>query len=459
MIKRSIMSIIQMLKADYIEKKDMSKMVNGICIDSRKAKHANLYVPIVGEHFDGHDFIKQAIEKGAIASLWQKNHPLPDVDIPLIIVEDIIFALGNLAKQYREQLVNLKIVGITGSNGKTSTKDMLASICKQAYKTKATKGNYNTEIGVPYTILDFDEDTEVGIVEMGMENLQEISYLTKLATPDVAVITSIGTAHLENLGSVENIVKAKLEIVEGLSNKGVFIYNGDQEMLHTGVIKATIPGSIRILSFGEKQSNDVVLTNYQPTQMGSEFHANKEYYKLDMLGKHQAMNALAAITCAKTLEISYEDIYEGLSLIEKTGLRNEIVNIDHMTIINDSYKSNPQSLQAAIDILVNREASYKIVVLGDMLDLGENSIYLHYEIGKRLSGEKIQEVLTIGNIAHFINQGLWCKQNDIISRHFDDIDVLITYLKPWIHKECTVLIKGSHALHLERIVEALQKEV
>ena len=256
MILRSIETIIQMLDADYIEYKDMERMVSGVCIDSRKVTLGNLYIPIIGERFDGHDFAQQAVEQGAVAVLWQKDHPNPPKDVVVIFVEDTTKALQKLAKKYRESL-DLVMIGITGSNGKTSTKDILGSLLKRKYVTQKTKGNMNNEIGVPLTILGLSDATQVAIVEMGMENRYEIDALTKITQPDIAIITNVGEAHLENLGSIENIAKAKAEIVHGLKENGVLLFNGEQDVLKKALWNEDFPYGVRINSFGHDERSDL----------------------------------------------------------------------------------------------------------------------------------------------------------------------------------------------------------
>lgn len=210
MIMRSVDSIIRMLDADYIENENIDKQIMGVSIDSRKVVQGNLYIPIRGDKFNGHAFAAQAIENGAAAMLWERKEPNPPKEVTVILVENTLIALQVLAAVYRRQL-HLKIVGITGSNGKTSTKDILAAMLATKYATQKTLGNFNNEIGVPLTLLSLSEHTEMAVVEMGMENLDELDFLSKLVKPDIAIITNIGTAHLENLGSMENIAKAKVD--------------------------------------------------------------------------------------------------------------------------------------------------------------------------------------------------------------------------------------------------------
>lgn len=458
MIIRSIDAIIRMLDADYIENADIEEKIQGVCIDSRKVVEGNLYIPIHGANNNGHQYARQAIEHGAKAVLWERHEKNPPEDVVVILVDDTTKALQELSKAYRNQL-HMKVVGITGSNGKTSTKDILASVLSKHYTTQKTLGNFNNEIGVPLTLLNLSENVEVAVVEMGMENLKELSFLTNMVRPDIAIISNVGTAHLENLGSMENIARAKLEIVEGLKEHGLFIYNGDQKLLNDAVIEAQIPGYIRIRTFGLEASNDVVIKDIAQHMNGLEFCVGDERYHLDMIGKHQAMNATAAYIAAKALGLSSEEIQEGFSSIEKTGLRNELVEIENCLILNDSYKSNPQSALAALDTMEEFDIAYKIAVLGDMLELGETSDMIHYTLGKDLKNYTLQEVLTIGDMARYITQGaLNNVSGDVTVRHFQNKEDLFAYLQPYTKKECMILVKGSRGMKLDEIVDQLVKE-
>lgn len=456
MMIRSIDAIIRMLDADYIENADIEEKVYGVCIDSRKVVEGNLYIPIHGVNNNGHDYVRQAIDNGAKAVLWERNEPNPPQDVVVILVEDTTAALQKLAESYRHQL-DMKVIGITGSNGKTSTKDILAGILSQHYVTQKTMGNFNNEIGVPLTLLSLSENVEAAVVEMGMENLGELSFLTNMVKPDIAIITNVGCAHLENLGSMENIAKAKVEIVEGLNDHGLFIYNGDQKLLDDAVKAKMIPGTIRIKTFGKEQPCDGFVDHIRQDETGVSFSLNTEHvYHLDMIGKHNACNAAAAILAAKALGLSDEEIQRGLHSIEKTGLRNELVRIKQALILNDSYKSNPNSALAAMDTMEEFDYDYKIAVLGDMLELGDTSDMIHYTLGKDLVAYQVNEVLTIGEMARYIAQGA----RDHTQAHvqqFETKEELLAYLLPYLDKNCMILVKGSRGMKLDEVVEELTK--
>lgn len=459
MILRSVDSIITMLDADYIENDDIHKRVLGVCIDSRKVVEGNLYIPIKGVNNNGHTYVKEAIANGAVAVLWNKDELFPPEDVTVILVDDTTASLQKLAHVYRNQL-SMKVIGITGSNGKTSTKDILAAMLSQRYVTQKTLGNFNNEIGVPLTLLSMSENTQIAVVEMGMENLEELDFLTHLVQPDIAIITNVGTAHLENLGSMENIAKAKLEITHGLKKNGLFIYYGDQELLKQAVTLEEIPGHIRIKTFGEQEENDMVLSEVKQSFEGISFSVNHEntMFQMDMLGKHQAINAMAALLAARELNLSNLDIQFGLRNIEKTGMRNELMHVQDCLILNDSYKSNPQSSIAAMQTLALFETPYKIAILADMLDLGEETQMIHYQLGKEVGAFDIQEVLTTGELGAFITQGALqtCKKETHV-QHFPDKEHLIQYILPYRKKHCIILVKGSRGMKMDEVVDALHK--
>lgn len=457
MIIRSVEGIIQMLDADYMEHEDIHKRIRGVCIDSRKVVEGNLYIPIKGARNNGHNYVKQAIEQGAAAVLWNKSEPNPPSEVTVILVDDTTAALQQLAYGYRNQL-RLKVIGITGSNGKTSTKDILAGMLSSRYITQKTLGNYNNEIGVPLTLLSLSENTQVAVVEMGMENLEELDFLSRMVRPDIALITNVGTAHLENLGSMENIAKAKVEITHGLKPHGLLIYNGDQPLLKEAVTLAAISGDKQIKTFGEAETNDMRLTYVKQGAKGISFSVNEEetIFSVPLLGKHQAVNAMGALLCARALELSDIEIQSGMARMEKTGMRNELIQAKRSYILNDSYKSNPQSCIAALDTLALFDSPYKIAVLADMLDLGAESDRIHFQLGKHLAHYRLNEILTYGEMSAYITQGALQEcASDVFIRHFNDKDELIAYLMPYRGKDCMMLIKGSRGLQMDEVVDAL----
>jgi UDP-N-acetylmuramoyl-tripeptide--D-alanyl-D-alanine ligase len=457
MIKITIKEVIEILNADYSG--NIDKLICGVSIDSRKVSEHNLFVPIKGLTTNGHSYVASAKEKGAVATLWNKDEPNPPTDIAVIFVDDTVIGLQKLAEAYRNKL-KIKIVGITGSNGKTSTKDITAGILSQKYITQKTLGNYNTEIGVPYTLLSLDEDCEVAVIEMGMERAGEIDFLTRLVKPNIGIITSVGLVHIDNFDSIEDIARVKLEIVNGIQDDGLFIYYGDDELIQNTVDNTEIKSTIKKKTFGENIKNSLFLKGFKEDINGITFRISDvecSELHIEMLGKHQALNALAAILAAKELGMTYEEIEAGLHKIEKTGLRNEIIKIKKCTILNDCYKSNPVSVKAALDIFELFESPKKIVVLGDMLGYREMSDEVHYNVGRDLSTHKIDELVTIGGMAKHIARG--ARENTEIKNivEFDTKEQATEYISKYLDTNSAILIKGSRFLKLEEITNKLRE--
>lgn len=456
MINKSLSVIADMINSSVKNSSFNDILISGVCIDSRKVQKGNLFVPIKGLNANGHNYINSAIDNGCAATLWNRNEPNPPTNIGVILVEDTVESLQKLAIAYRNAL-NIDVVGITGSNGKTSTKDIIAGIFSVKYKTQKTMGNYNNELGVPLTILSLDEDCEVAIVEMGLEKKGDLLFLKDMVKPNIGILTNVGTAHLENFNCVEEIANAKLEIVDCIEDNGLFIYNGDDELIKDEIKKISINNTLTIKKFGQNEDNDLYYSIIDQDENGITFETYgevKDSFGMNMLGKHQALNALAAILAAKRFDLTNTDIKNGLSKIEKTGLRNEIVKIKSCTILNDSYKSNPQSTLAALDTFEGLSSPKKIVVLGDMLGLGENEAKLHYEIGTKLSNYKVDQLVTYGQLAKNIAEGASNVIQNI--KMFDDKELMTEYLSKYLDEECTILIKASRSLALDEVVDKLR---
>ena len=454
MIKRTLKEIQEMVNGTGLNEKYESLVVEGVTINSREIEKGNLFIPIIGERVDGHTFVEGAIKSGAVATFWQKDHTDIPNDIPVILVDDTEKALQKLATAYRNQL-NFKIIGITGSNGKTSTKDILASILATTFKVHKTQGNFNSEFGMPLTILRAEEDTEVAVLEMGMRGIGQIALLSNIARPDAAIITNIGEAHIEELGSRENISKAKMEIVAGLKDDGIFVYHGDEPLLIDKVEQLNAP--YRLETFGDSTNNDYYPTSMKIENNGMVFtipQVDFEFY-LPVLGKHNVMNTLATIAVAHDLGVSYENIKKGLAALEMTKMRMELITAANgLTMINDAYNSSPTSVRATLDLL-NSLTGYnkKIVVLADMLELGEDEVSYHEEIGTYIDENEVDYVLTFGPLAKHIALKTKVKN----AQSFDDKQALVEKIKEISTDKDIALIKGSRGMRLEDVIEALKK--
>jgi UDP-N-acetylmuramoyl-tripeptide--D-alanyl-D-alanine ligase len=458
-IKRTLQEIQQMASGFGIQEPFLQHMITGVSIDSRTVGAENLFIPIKGEKFNGHQFVKDAFDKGAVASFWQEDEPNPPSDVPLIFVKDTLEALQTLARNYRQQL-DVKVVGITGSNGKTTTKDLVAAVLSTAYRVHKTEGNLNNQIGLPLMILRMKEDTEIAVLEMGMSERGQIERLSDIANPDLAVITNIGEAHLQDLGSREAIAEAKFEIIKGLKENGVFIYNGDEPLLNNLVKNAS--KKLLSVTFGQNDSLNFYPLNIRQEDEKTIFTMNKApdiEFSIPVLGKHNVYNALAAIAVGFSFNIEWEKIQIGLRQAAMTNMRTEMVKTKTgLTIINDAYNASPTSVKAAIQLLNDLKGfKRKIVVLGDMLELGEREIEFHQEVGRYLDPEKIHFVFTYGRLGAEIAKA--AKETFAPERvkAFEDKSELINKLTPLLTPEDIVLVKASRGMKLEEVVHALQQ--
>lgn len=461
MIRRTLGQIAGMIRHSSLDAGHEVLQVTGVSTDTRSIGPGSLFIPLIGPRFNGHDYVREAIERGAAASLWNRGEADPPEDVPLLYVEDTLAALQELAAVYRRQL-RVKVVGITGSNGKTSTKDMLASLLGTTYITWKTQGNLNNHIGVPLTLLQLEEDTEMAVVEMGMSALGEIESLSRLAQPDVAIITSVSEVHLGDLRSRDKIAQAKAEILQGLKPGGLFVYNADNPRL-TGLLEEHALSGFRSTSFGEASHHPWHLTSCSETIDGTSFTLSDPWcprLHLTMLGRHQAVNALGAIAVARYFGIPYDRIQAGLRQVEATGMRQERITIGRLTVLNDAYKSNPTSLRAALQTLYALgQGRRTAAVLGEMAELGEEAAELHREIGRELDAGRIELLLTLGPMAALIAQEAESRFPPGSVVHCRHPEEAVARLASLTEADVLVLVKGSRSLRMERIVEALQQEV
>lgn len=459
-INKTVEQICEMIANAKFDHKYYGHVVAGVSINTREIEPGNLFVPLKGEKRDGHEFVRDAFKKGAGALFWQKDVPNPPQDVPIIFVDDTLEALQQLASRYLEQLP-AKVAAVTGSNGKTTTKDILAQLLSVKYKVQKTQGNHNNHIGLPLTILSLEEDTEIAVLEMGMSNFGEIDFLTKLAKPDAALITNIGDAHLQDLGSREGIAKAKLEIINGLKEDGLFVYPGDEPLIKEQL--ASISKTLRTKTFGKGSDNDFYAKQIEFRGTGTAFKTNVTdlTFHLPVLGEYNVMNAMAAMIVANEFGIPFEEMNNAFAQIKLTEMRMEIKRgINGSQILNDAYNASPTSVKAVIDLVSTLSGfSKKIVVLGDMLELGPKENEFHFEIGKYINPDKIQYVFTYGKLASFIAEGARenFEQERVFS--FEDKKELIQELKKYLDKDSFVVVKASRGMKLEEVVEAIKEEI
>ncbi|MDF2844112.1 MAG: hypothetical protein K0R00_2538 [Herbinix sp.] len=427
--------------------------ITGAVIDSRLVKDNYLFIATCGERVDGHDFIDTAYEKGALAVLCEKPPVTPTR--PYILVPNSLQALKDLATFYRQQL-SIKVVGITGSVGKTSTKEFISSVLAQKYSVLKTEGNFNNEIGLPLTILKIQDFHEIAVLEMGISDFGEMHRLSEIAKPDICVITNIGQCHLENLGSREGILKAKSEIFDFMAEEGYICINGDDDLLATlQEVKGHKP-----LRFGMGTDNDVTATDIiSHGLLGSScsIHVAKQSFsaEIPLPGEHMVLNSLAATAVGRILELSVEQIAAGIATVKALGGRSNIIKEDKWVIIDDCYNANPVSMKAAIDLLCKADTR-KVAILGDMFELGSSENDLHSNVGTYASQSDLDVLVCVGLLSkHMFDAAITNK--DIICYYYETRDSLLAAIPSILKQNDTILVKASHGMGFDHIVKALQQ--
>ena len=446
---------------------DSTREVMGVELDSRKLMEGYLFIATRGERVDGHSFISQAFEKGCLGVVCEK---LPEnIAGPCILVEDSFKALQDIAAYYRQQ-VSVKVVGITGSVGKTSTKEVIAGVLSEKYEVLKTEGNFNNEIGLPLTVLKIREEHEVAVLEMGINHFGEMHRLSRIAKPDVCVITNIGQCHLEFLIDRDGVLRAKSEIFDFMNPDGVVCLNGNDDKLIT---VEEVYGKKPVF-FGTGEKCDIIAKTVENLGLeGSkalveekvevkgrlnnkasdcaERSAASYEIRINIPGEHMVLNALAAIAVGRTLGLSTKQLTDGIAKTASVGGRSNIIRDDKLTVIDDCYNANPVSMKAAIELL-EKANTRKVALLGDMYELGENEKQLHFEVGSFLAGKKIDEAIFVGKLAEEIYKA--AVGSSIKCTWFATKKELIENIHQLIECNDTVLIKASHGMGFSELVES-----
>ena len=419
--------------------------------DTRKIEQGQLFIALQGVR-DGHDFIPMALEKGAAAVLCTHC----DGDYPAIVVEDTRIALGDIARHERRR-IGMKVVGVTGSVGKSTTKEMIATVLEETYKVSKTPVNHNNDIGMPMAILAMPEDTEVAVLEMGMNHFREIAYLSEIAKPDIGVIINIGTMHIEHLGSKEGILEAKLEILEGMEQKKILL-NGDDSLLWNLRTRQDInPGYFGVRNSEAQVSADQITQKDGMLQFTVKTKDKAFPVTLALEGEHYVSDALAAIAVGLALDVPVETMVKNLLGFQNMEGRQQIIEHNGYTIIGDYYNAGPESVAAALTVLGNRTGR-RIAILGDMLELGVCAEAEHYKVG-RIAAEKADLVFAYGpNSIRVLNGCITGGMTENVARAFTDRERLVSVLKQIIQPGDVLLIKGSRGMRMELIAQALLQE-
>ena len=431
----------------YVGNEDMkSAVITSVERDSRQVKEGSLFLAIKGERVDGHDYIQKCYDNGAICAICEKAPE--NADKPYILVPSTLQAVKEIGRAYREKF-DIPVVGVSGSVGKTSTKEMLYAVLSQKFKTHKTQGNLNNELGVPLTLLSMPEDTEAAVIEMGISGFGEMTRLAKMAQPTICVLTIIGCCHLENLGDRDGVLKAKTEMFDYAKEGAAFILNGDDDKLSTVKdVRGTKP-----IFFGLDKSNRYYAENIENNGEGGVsctlcFDDTRLDVTIPAIGSYMVSNALAAVAAGKLLGLSDEQLKNGVEAYKTVGSRANVINTGKLRIIDDCYNANPTSVKASLDTLKNFEGR-KVAILGDMKELGSNELALHYDTGAYAKEIGIDRVLSVGPLAKELARGaedVW----------FESIDALLPELPDLLKDGDTVLVKASHSMHFENIVENLK---
>ncbi len=456
----------------YGNEADKKKEIAGAVIDSREVEPGYLFIPIRGNRVDGHAFIPEVFAKGAAAVLSEERLEQPAG--PYILVGDAKDAMKKLAEYYRKSL-KIKVVGITGSMGKTSTKEMIASVLSQEYRVLKTEGNYNNEIGLPLTIFRLREEHEVAVLEMGMSEFGEMRRLSKMANPDICVITNIGFCHLENLGTRDGVLKAKTESFEHLSPEGIAVLNGDDDKLCEKKIvngrpavfyglgaapkREETPEGIKTLAPKRIYADQVEVLGLEKTR--ALIHIRKPDGKevqfavtIPIAGEHNVYNALAAAAVAEELGLTEEEMKRGIETVQPIGGRSNLIRKNGMIILDDCYNANPASVKAAIDILSKAEGR-KIAVLGDMGELGADEKQLHSSVGEHFAGKGIDELFCAGTLSRSLAEAVEACSPETNVHYFETREDLSRALAPYVREGDSILVKASHFMGFSEIVKQL----
>lgn len=432
--------------------------INNFVIDSRNISEGDCFVAIKGENNNGNKFLKMALEKGASVCLVDEE---PEKELikkynnrTIIKVANTIKAIQEIAK-YKRSLYDIPVVAVTGSVGKTSTKDIIASVLSKKYNVLKTEGNFNNHIGLPMTLLKLKDHTAV-VVEMGMNHFNEISVLTNIAKPTVAVITNIGTSHIGNLGSRENILKAKLEILEGLQENGTIIINNDNDLLHNW---AQTVDNQYVLTYGIENKSEFIPKNIEENNNETKYEINiegKEYnVKVPVMGKHFIYNSLCAIAVGRTLNIEPEKIIQGIGDFKLTSKRMDFRKVKNNAIVlADYYNASYDSMKSALEVVKDYKATRRIAVLGDMLELGEFSEQLHKEVGTEVYNNNIDILITVGTLAKYIAQTAKELGTKVVYE-CENKKGAVQILKNTIKEGDLILLKASNAMKFGDILEEI----
>ena len=452
MHKLSLAEIVQVTGAET--NSDAEIFFEQVISDSRKPNVGGLFVALKGEIFNGEDFAEDALNKGAAAVLVSKTFD-KNLDGVVLKVDDTLKAYRQIAGAWRDRF-DIPVIAITGSNGKTTTKDLTAAALNGLGHVQKTSGNFNNEIGVPMTLLGLDEKNRAAVVEIGMRGLGQIETLAKIVKPTIGIVTNVSEAHIELLGSIENIARAKGELVEAIKSGGTIILNADNP--HTAEMKNLAGEGVHVVTYGLENPADLNASNILIGSVATEFtltYRGEDFdFEIPMLGRHNVSNSLAAIAAGLALGLSVEEIKRGISSLTTTKMRFEVIRRDGLTIVNDAYNASPASMRVAIKTTAEIYSGRLIAVLGDMMELGDISEQVHREIGAELVENKFDTLITLGELGKFIAAGARDAGLENVYT-FDTHEDVAKKILELVRDGDTILFKASHVMHMEKIIELI----
>ncbi len=452
MNKLTLTEIVQVTGAET--NSDAEIFFEGVATDSRKITAGELFVGLKGENFNGELFAKDAVNKGATGVLVSKTAKRLPAGL-VLKVDDTLSAYRQIAGAWRDRF-DIPVVAVTGSNGKTTTKDLTAAALNELGHVQKTSGNFNNEVGVPMTLLELSEKHNAAVVEIGMRGLGQIETLAKIVKPTIGIVTNVSETHIELLGSIENIARAKGELVEAIKPGGTIILNADN--VHTAEMAKLAGEGVNVMTYGLENPADVTAKNILIGGVSTEFtlsYRGEDFdFEIPMLGRHNVSNTLGAIAAALTLGLDVEEIQRGVSSLTTTKMRFEVIRRDGLTIVNDAYNASPASMRVAIKTASEIYSGRLIAVLGDMLELGEISEAVHREIGAELVENKFDTLITLGELGKFIAAG--ARDAGLKNVYtFDTHEEAAKKILELVRDGDTILFKASHVMHMEKIIELI----
>ncbi|MHC4095406.1 MAG: UDP-N-acetylmuramoyl-tripeptide--D-alanyl-D-alanine ligase [Planctomycetota bacterium] len=447
----SINALARIIKAE--PPGDSGDFIVGVSTDSRTVRPSDCFFAIAGDNFDGHNYVKEAFARGAVCAVVSKDVK----GGPILKVDDTTKTLGDFARYYRRQ-AGYKVVAITGSVGKTTTRQIVYHVLSQHFRVLQAQKNFNNQIGLPLTLLDADEDTQIVIAELGSNYPGEIAYLTRIALPDIAVVTSVYPTHLAGFGDLQTIIQEKLAISEGLQPDGVFIINGDFDKLVSSC-RAKSEKPAEFYTFGKSDSCDYQARNITYTGFESSFTVDNTQVNLPLAGPGNVDNALAAWAVCSQFGLTVDDFVQAVKTQPAVSMRAELLQIGTLMVLNDCYNANPASIKNALDILASLDSTSKrrlVFICGDMAELGPQTECLHAELGPSIAAAGVQLLMTVGKYAKIVAEAAKTSaEYDLQTKYFDDTLSACNNLKDSIKDYDIILVKGSRTAKLEMAVEKL----